>query len=162
MKLDDTDIKILTALDRDGEIDAEDLADEIGVSSSTVYYRLESYREHGILDGKLARIDPRQLGYELTAITEINSEYGASYDQLGENLADLSGVQEVYQMLGDVSFIVISLVRNHDELQGLINEIINMPGVIDSSTNIVLETVKRDGRLLANYDDDDLQALTAE
>ncbi|MCT9095054.1 Lrp/AsnC family transcriptional regulator [Haloarchaeobius sp. HME9146] len=159
MELDETDIEILTQLDEHGEVDANELAEELGVSTSTVYYRIETYRENGLFDGRVAELDPQVLGFELTAVTQIQSDYGDAYDDVGEKLADISGVQQVHQMLGEVSFLVISQVRGHEELQQLIDRIIDMDGVVDSSTNVVLRTVKQESRLLVNYDDEALQAL---
>jgi DNA-binding Lrp family transcriptional regulator len=159
MELDETDIEILTQLDEHGEVDASELAEELGVSTSTVYYRIETYRENGVFEGRVASLDPQELGFELTAVTRIQSEYGEGYGDVGEQLASISGVQQVYQMLGEVSFLVISQVRGHEELQQLIDRIIDMEGVVDSSTNIVLRSVKRESRLLVNYDDEALEAL---
>ncbi|WP_439028215.1 Lrp/AsnC family transcriptional regulator [Haloarchaeobius sp. DT45] len=159
MELDEIDIEILTQLDEHGEVDANELADELDVSTSTVYYRIETYRENGLFEGRVAELDPQVLGFELTAVTQIQSDYGEAYDDVGETLADISGVQQVHQMLGEVSFLVISQVRGHEELQQLIDRIIDMDGVVDSSTNVVLRTVKQESRLLVNYDDEALQAL---
>jgi DNA-binding Lrp family transcriptional regulator len=159
MELDDTDLAILKRLDRNGEVDANELADDLDVSTSTVYYRIETYREHGLFEGRVAELDPQKLGFELTAITQIQSDYDNAYETVGENIADVSGVQQVYQMLGEVSFLVVSKVRGHEELQQLVDAIIEMDGVVDSSTNIVLRSVKDESRLLVNYDDDALEAL---
>lgn len=95
----------------------------------------------------------------MTAITRIQSAYGEGYHDIEEELVDLSGVQEVYQMLGEMSFLVVSRVRDHDHLQRLVGSIIDMDGVVDSSTNIVLRTVKSESRLLVNYDDEELDEL---
>lgn len=157
--LDETDLEILQSLDRKGEIDAEKLSDRLDVSPSTVYYRIDQYREKGILDGTVAELDAGELGFELTAITEIKSSYGPGYEEIAERLSDLSGVQQVFFMLGEVSFVVVSKVRDHDHLQRLIDNIIHTDGVVDSSTHIVLREFKDESRLLVNYGDDDLDAM---
>ncbi|WP_458185604.1 Lrp/AsnC family transcriptional regulator [Haladaptatus sp. NG-WS-4] len=157
--LDETDLKILESIDATGEIDAEQLSERLDVSTSTVYYRVEQYREMGLFDGKIADLDPGELGFELTAITEIKSNYGPGYDDIADELSELSGVEQVYFMLGEMSFIVISKVRDHDHLQRLIDDIIHTDGVSDSATNIVLREFKNESRLLVNYDDADLQAI---
>lgn len=159
LDLDEKDLEILRWLDREGEIDVDQLSDELGISTSTIYYRLDNYREKGILKGNLADIDHQKLGFELTAITEIKSEYGPGYEGIADRLTKLSGVQSVYFMLGEMSFILISRLRDHDHLQTLIDDIIHTEGVEHSSTHIVLKTFKDESRLLVNYDDDDLTKL---
>lgn len=157
--LDDTDFRLLRELDENGEIDADEIADELNISQSTVYYRLEKYREQGILTGTVSNLDRHELGLSMTAISEIKTVYGPEAKEVGERLAELSGVQQVYSMIGEMSFYVISHVRDHDHLQSLIEEIIETDGVENSATHIVLRTFKEEPRLLVNYDDDDLEKL---
>lgn len=158
--LDDIDFQILKQLDKNGDIDAEKLSEELDVSQSTIYYRMEKYREKGIIEGEITQISPQKLGLGLTTITEIDANYdGPEYEEVAQTIADLSGVQSVFFMLGEMSFYVISRVRNHDQLQDLMEDIIQIEGVDDSTTNIVLRTFKDEDRLLVNYDDNDLKEL---
>lgn len=157
--LDEEDFEILRRLDRDGDIDVRELSDELGVSTSTIYYRLEKYREKGIIKGEVPVIDGRKLGLELTAITEIKSTYGPGYEEIGERLGELSGVRKVYFMVGEMSFIVLAHLRDHEHLQEYIDDIIHTEGVEHSATHIVLETFKDEPRLLVNYDEEDIDAL---
>lgn len=158
--LDEVDFQILRRLDRDGDIDVDELSDELDVSTSTIYYRMEKYRNQGILEGEIAQLDPQRLGLGLTAITEINADYdGPGYEEVAEKLSSLSGVQRVFFMLGEMSFYVISRVRDHEHLQTLMEDIIQTEGVENSTTNIVLRTFKDEDRLLVNYDEEDLEAI---
>lgn len=158
--LDDVDFQILRHLDEDGDIDVEELSEELEVSQSTIYYRMEKYRDKDILRGEIAQLDPQKLGLGLTAITEINADYsGPGYEKVAERIANLSGVQRVFFMLGEMSFYVLSRVRDHEHLQKLMEEIIQTEGIENSTTNIVLRTFKDEDRLLVNYDEEDLKAL---
>lgn len=158
-ELDEVDLEILQSLDRTGEIDAETLADRLDVSPSTVYYRVEQYREEGLLRGHVSDLDAHALGFELTAITEVNCDYGPGYENIAERIAAISGVQDVYFMLGEMSFVVVSKVRDHNHLQRLIDDVIHIEGVENSSTHVVLTEFKNESRLLVNYDDRDLEGL---
>ncbi|MFC6734009.1 Lrp/AsnC family transcriptional regulator [Haladaptatus sp. DYSN1] len=158
--LDDVDFQILRLLDEQGEIDVDDVSEELEVSTSTIYYRLEKYREKGILKGKISQLDPQALGLELTAITRIDADYdGPGYEEIAETLGNLSGVQRVFFMLGEMSFYVLSRVRDHEHLQRLMEAIIQTEGVENSNTNIVLRTFKNEDRLLINYDEADLAQI---
>lgn len=157
--LDEKDFEILRWLDSEGDVDVDELSDRLDISPSTVYYRMEKYREQGIVTGKIPQLDQKKLGLNLTAISEIKSEYGPGYDEIGERLSDISGVQTSYFMLGEKSFILIAHLRDHDHLQKFIDDIIHTEGVSHSATHIVLKTFKDEPRLLVNYDDEDLEAL---
>ena len=81
--LDATDFEILQWLDREGDIDVEAVSEELDISTSTVYYRLDKYREQGILEGEISQLNAKKLGIELTAISEIKSQYGPGYEEIG-------------------------------------------------------------------------------
>lgn len=158
--LDEVDFQILRRLDEDGDVDVDELSEELGVSNSTIYYRMEDYRKKGIVEREVAQLDPQKLGLGLTAITEINADYdGPGYEEVAGKLAGLSGVHRVFFMLGEMSFYVISLVRDHEHLQRLMEEVIQTEGVENSTTNIVLRTFKDEDRLLVNYSDADLERI---
>jgi Lrp/AsnC family leucine-responsive transcriptional regulator len=58
---------------------------------------MEKYREQGILKGKIAQLDPQKLGLGLTTITEIHADDdGPGYEEVAENLSDLSGVHHIF------------------------------------------------------------------
>lgn len=158
--LDEVDFQILRRLDENGDIDVDELSDELDVSTSTIYYRMEKYRNKGILKGKIAQLDSQKLGLGLTTITEINADYdGPGYEEVAEKIAEYSGVQRVFFMLGEMSFYVISQVRDHEHLQKLMEQIIQTEGIENSTTNIVLRTFKDEDRLLVNYDDEDIERI---
>ena len=158
--LDETDFEILRRLDRDGEVSVEELSEELEISTSTVYYRLEKYREKGLLEGKISKLNPQKLGFGLTAISEIHATYdGPGYEEIAAELSSFSGVQRVFFMLGEMSFYVVSRVRDHEHLQRLMEAIIQTDGVENSNTNVVLRPFKDEDRLLVNYDEADLESL---
>lgn len=158
--LDKVDFEMLKRLDEDGEVSVEELSDELDVSTSTIYYRLDGYRDKGILKGKISKLDPKKLGVGLIAITEIHANYdGPGYEEIASELSSLSGVQRVFFMLGEMSFYIISRVRDQEHLQRLMEAIIQTDGVENSNTNVVLRTFKDEDRLLVNYDDRDLERL---
>jgi Lrp/AsnC family leucine-responsive transcriptional regulator len=162
VNLDEKDFKILRWLDREGDIDVDEVSDELDISTSTVYYRLDKYRKQDILSGTVSKLDAQELGLDLTAITEIESDYEPGYEKVGERLSDISGVQTVYFMLGETSFKVIAHLRDHDHLQEYIDSVMATEGVERSSTQVALKTFKDEERLLVNYDDDDLEELIAQ
>lgn len=158
--LDETDFQILRRLDENPDIDVNQISDELDVSKSTIYYRIEQYRKQGILKGKIEQIDPQKIGLGLMTVTEIHANYaGPEYEEVAEQLSELSGVQRVFFMLGEMSFYVISRVQDHEHLQELMEKIIQLEGVENSTTNFVLRSFKDENRLLMNYSDEDLKRI---
>ncbi|WP_411967246.1 Lrp/AsnC family transcriptional regulator [Haloferax sp. YSSS75] len=157
--LDDTDFEILRWLENDADTDVEELSEELGLGTSAIYYRIERYRDQGIVTSTHRQINRDELGLSLTVVSEVESEYGPGHDEIGDELRDISGVQTAYFMLGERSYILVAHLRGHDHLQKYIDEMIHTDGVSHSATHVVLETFKDEPRLLTNYDDEDLEPL---
>ena len=66
-RLDDTDRRILRAIQRDGRITNAALAEEIGMAASPCLRRLKALEEDGIITGYRAMIDRRALGHGVEA-----------------------------------------------------------------------------------------------
>ena len=79
MSVDDTDLEVLKAL-----FDLEDpspgaIAEETGIPTSTVHYRLDGLKQEGIIKNELYEIDANALGLGVQLISEVNAEYEEGY-----------------------------------------------------------------------------------
>ena len=79
----------------------------------------------------------------ITAIVLINAEKSAIGD-LGEKLAAVAGVSEVYSVTGEVDFIAVIRARQHEELADIVTKgIIQLPGVAKSHTHVAFKAYSR-------------------
>src|SRR5438045_9479634 len=67
-KLDSTDRKIIGELATDGRVSLAELGRRVNLSSPAVAERVQRLQRAGVITGYRAEIDPRALGYQLTAI----------------------------------------------------------------------------------------------
>ena len=86
-KLDATDRKILGELTADGRVSFAELGRRVSLSSPAVAERVQRLERSGVITGYRAEIDPRMLGYQLTAIVRIKPAPG----QLPQNPRARSG-----------------------------------------------------------------------
>jgi len=85
----------------------------------------------------------------MVSITEVYVYHESGYaDDIGDELANLPGVQQVFYTMGDVDFIVISRVQNHEQMNELIDKIVAIEGVNETSSRFVMRELKNDSRLL--------------
>jgi len=90
-----------------------------------------------------ANIDPHALGMSMVSITEVYVYHESGYaDDIGDELANLPGVQQVFYTMGDVDFIVISRVQNHEQMNELIDKIVAIEGVNETSSRFVMRELK--------------------
>src|SRR6478672_8759921 len=75
-RLDDTDRKIVGQLTADGRVSFAELGRRVNLSSPAVAERVQRLERAGVITGYRAEIDPRALGYQLTAIVRIKPAPG--------------------------------------------------------------------------------------
>jgi DNA-binding Lrp family transcriptional regulator len=143
--LDDKDVQILRRVEQDHDVNLEDLSEQLGISKSTIHYRLKSLKEDGVIERVVAEVDPAAFGLNMRMITEVTVVHEEGYaEKIGSKLATIDGVKTVYYTMGDVDFVVVSRVQNRDQMNALIDEIVAIDGVNETSSTFVMDEIKDD------------------
>ena len=120
------------------------LANVLGVSTSTVSKRLEDLRERGVVKGFRPVIDYARLGYGLIAVTKIKAR-GDALPSIVEALAAERNLTHVYEITGEFDVLVIGRFRNEREMNREIKRMLSLPGIEGTNTSVVLSAAKEDG-----------------
>lgn len=114
MRIDDTDRKILTELQRDAGRSLDEIARAVGSSRTPVWNRIRKLREAGVIGQPTVILDAEALGFEATFFVLIRtSEHEAEWQ--ARFLTALQGrpeVQEAHRLAGDIDYILKVRVRN--------------------------------------------------
>jgi len=79
----------------------------------------------------------------ITSVVLINAEKDAVGD-LGEKLAAVPGVSEVYSVTGEIDFIAVVRAKQHEELADIVTKgIIRLPGVARTHTHVAFKAYSR-------------------
>ena len=79
----------------------------------------------------------------ITAIVLINAER-QRIPKLGEDLAAVPGVSEVYSVTGDFDFIAMVRAREHEELAEIVTQrIAQVPGVARTQTHVAFKAFSK-------------------
>lgn len=141
--LDDVDLELLSFIEDDFDVNLSELSDELELSKSAVHYRINKLKEAGVVTGVTADLDPLAFGLNMVAITEVSVTHESGYaEDIGGRLAEIQGVEQVYYTMGDVDFMVISRVQNRDQLNGLIDSMVDIDGVNETSSRFVMREIK--------------------
>ena len=156
---DQKDLTILHAMARLGTNSSDEIHAETGIPKSTVHYRIKRLQEEGIVDDVLLNVDRESLGLSLTVVSEVLAEYQEGYhEQVGNKLAALNGVNQVYFVMGDTDFIVISHLPTHDMVKDLVEGYEAIDEVQRTSSKFVIQTVKSGGSVVLDWDTDVLMS----
>jgi len=149
--LDENDLAILERVEDDFDVSLETLAEKLDLSKSAVHYRLKKLKDNGVIRSVTADINPFAFGLEMVTITDVSVNHESGYSkEIGEELNALQGVEQVYYTMGDVDFVVISRVQTRDQLNELIDRIVAIDGVNETSSRFVMQEFENDHSVAAN------------
>lgn len=146
MDLDTTDRDLLAALLEDARISQRGLAKRVGVAQGTITNRLRRLEEMGIIKGYTVLLDAESIGWTMTVITGLRIQKGSMIDVQQQIAAD-PRVFAVYDVTGDYDSMVLARSWPKD-LDDLTKTVFTLQGVQRSFTQVVLNTVKEDGRVV--------------
>ncbi len=150
MSMDDFDLKLLDALQRDGRLTNHELADAVGLSASQCSRRRSALEEAGIIESYRAHLASDQVGIGLFAFVEISLSRHS--DQISgaffTMLEQLDAVQEAYALTGDADYLIKIAVPDLDALsQFLSAHLLSNDAVARVRSSIVLQRLKQTTRL---------------
>ena len=145
MDTDRFDRLILQALQQNGRISNQDLADGIGLSPSPCLRRVRALEESGFITGYHARLDAKMLGYTLMALIYISMDKHTP-ERFERFEAEISRIDEVLECLlitgQDADYQLKVIVRDMDAFQDLLlNRITRIQGVTGVHSSFVLRRV---------------------
>jgi Lrp/AsnC family leucine-responsive transcriptional regulator len=143
--MDRTDIKILTALQRDGRLSNQNLAQEVGISTAACWRRVRALEMSGVIAGYTALLDRSALQLNLCAFVHVTlarhvSESTASFEA---GVMQRPEVMECFATTGDADFILRVVTGGIAALDTFLEEFLfAMPQISQVKSNIALRELK--------------------
>ena len=147
---DNIDLEIIDLLLEDGRASLRSIAEEIGVSVTTVSNHLKEMEKEGIVKGFKPVVSYPDLGYTVTSILMIKAE-GDDILELVDELSEEDAFVNVYEVTGDFDVIAVGKFKDTEEMNDTIKSLLNSPMVRETNTNVVLSTVKEGGDVEFEY-----------
>ena len=118
--LDETDRGIIGALATDGRISFAELGRRVSLSAPAVAERVRRLEQTGVITGYRAEIDPRALGYPLTAIVRVKPAI-RQLSKVAELAADIPEVAECLRITGEDCFYIRLHLARIEELPAVLD-----------------------------------------
>lgn len=135
--LDATDARLLMLLGENPRSTGVELAARLGLARNTVQARLARWESAGVLGSFDRRVDPRALGYPLSAyVATIVDQH--RLDSVVAELAEIPEVTEVCGMTGPTDLTVKVVARDADDLYRIAGQILRIPGVERTNMGLVM------------------------
>jgi Lrp/AsnC family transcriptional regulator, regulator for asnA, asnC and gidA len=139
--LDETDLKIIEALRKEGRVAFAQIAEQLGVSPGMIRQRYNRLVEQGFLR-VVAITNPLRMGYKTMAMIGIRAE-GRRLLEVAEKISKLDEV--IYMIVSSGRFDIFAEVicRDHEDLLRFITEKLStIEGVRESESFMHLKIIK--------------------
>jgi len=140
-RLDETDMKILSALYADASISVPQLSKQLGVNLSVTYSRIKRLQKRGIIEKFTVQVNEDSLGMRAGALAGLNIDPKQRETILTE-IEKVDGVRLIREVTGRFDIIVNLKGQSLDELHRAVYDVIGkIPGVIHAE--VFMEVSRR-------------------
>jgi DNA-binding Lrp family transcriptional regulator len=150
ISLDTFDLKILRALQDDGRLTNQELAEVAGLSASQCSRRRMRLEEEKVISGYRAELASETLGFGVIAFIQItlathSPDNAKKFRELVNRIDD---IQEAYSLTGDSDYVLKAVLRDLKSLSDIVNDVLMPhPSVAHVRSSIVLDRLKESGKL---------------
>lgn len=119
-----TDLQILDTVQRDGSLTTQEIADQINISQSPCWRRINKLEEQGVIKRKVAILDREKLGMEVVVFATINltTQGRSTLEQFEKEVEILPEVVEAYTMAGTWDYMLKVIVKDIRHYEMFIRE----------------------------------------
>jgi Lrp/AsnC family leucine-responsive transcriptional regulator len=147
-ELDDTDLKLLGLLQKDGLQSMADLSKAIGIAPSTLNDRVKRLGRLGVIRGTHAQIDPDALGLGLLAFVFVGWSEGSVEADFLKRVAAADQVLECHHVTGGWNYLLKVRVSDTRALESFLGSVLKqVKGLQRTETLIVLSSPKETAAL---------------
>jgi Lrp/AsnC family transcriptional regulator, leucine-responsive regulatory protein len=118
--LDEINLRILKELQENGRLGMAELGRRVSMSAPAVAERVQRLEEAGIIVGYRAEIDPRALGYPVSAVVRIRPAPG-QLQRIPEVARETAEVGECYRITGEDCYLMRLHLRAIDDLEDVLD-----------------------------------------
>lgn len=151
--MDAIDRKILALLQRDCALSVAEVAEQVGLSASPCWRRIQNLEAGGIIARRVALLDRRTLNLGLVAFVRIKtSDHSEPWlERFARAVGDIEEVVAFYRMTGDIDYLLHIVVPDIAAYDAVYKRLIGIPGLADVSASFAMEEIKHTTALPLDY-----------
>ncbi|MBC9033747.1 Lrp/AsnC ligand binding domain-containing protein [Sphingomonas sp. JC676] len=148
--MDEMDRKLLRALQEDGRMTNQALAQRCGISPAACFDRVKRLRASGVIRGYTALLDPGQLDRAMLIFIEVLLDRTTTdiFQAFADHVRELPEVLECHMVAGGFDYLLKVRVADIAAYRSFLGDtLVAMPGIRETRTYPVLEEVKATSHL---------------
>lgn len=148
--MDRFDLKLLDALQRDGHLTNNELAEKVGLSASQCSRRRAQLEAEGIIRAYHAALDAVALGFKVVAFVQVTlAKHSPDNSRRFQQLVDsVDAIQEAHSVTGEADYLLKVIVEDLPALAKLLNELFLPHDSVAQVRSSIALTQMKDSRVL--------------
>jgi Lrp/AsnC family transcriptional regulator len=142
--MDAVDRKILAVVQQDASLSVAEIGQQVGLSSTPCWKRLQRLEADGVIMRRVALVDPDKIGLGITVYVSI--ETGDHSQEWLDRFADVVGampeVMEFYRMAGDVDYMLRVVVPDIAGYDAFYKKLIGTVPLKNVTSRFAMERIK--------------------
>ena len=145
-RLDKLDVLILSALQQEGRISNVKLASRVNLSPSPCLERVKRLEKAGFIESYGAKLNAAALGFGTSAFIQVTLDRTTAdvFDRFRDTIVEVPQVTQCHMVAGGFDYLLELRLPDMDAYRGVLAQIVDLPGVAQTHTYVVIETVKQD------------------
>lgn len=148
VELDRIDHSIIRELQKNSRITVTELAARVGLSKTPCQVRMRRLEEQGYITGYTTLVNQTKLGLSHVAFAQVTLSDTSSkaLAAFNEAVKRISAVEQCHMMAANFDYLLKIRTRNMAEYRQVLGEqVSSLPHVLQTSTFVVMESVKDTG-----------------
>jgi DNA-binding Lrp family transcriptional regulator len=138
--IDDLDARLVELLTAEPRVGMLEASRRLGVARGTVQARLDRLQSRGVVTGYGPDISPAALDHGVMAFVTLEIRQAGGHDSVARQLSAIAEILEAHTITGAGDVLCRVVARTNADLQRVIDAIVDVAGVLRTSTVIVLDT----------------------
>lgn len=153
MKLDAIDVRILEILQQDAEQQVAQVADQVGLSTTPCWRRIQRLKESGVITRQVALVDARKVNVGVTVFVSVRTSVHTQewFETFKATVQAIPEVVEFYRMSGDVDYLLRVVVPDIAAYDKVYKRLISGTQLHDVSSSFAMEELKLTTALPLGY-----------
>jgi Lrp/AsnC family transcriptional regulator len=151
--MDRIDRKILSLLQVDATLSLADVAEQVNLSPTPCWRRVQRLERDGVIRGRVALLDAAKLNVGVTVFVRLKTDRHDKewLDDFANRIASIPEVVEIYRMSGDIDYILKVVVPDIAAYDVVYKRMIAAVSFADVSSNFAMECIKETTALPLDY-----------
>lgn len=145
IELNSTDKKLLSLLQENAELSLGELAEAVNLSTTPCWRRLQKLTEAGVIQKKVALLDPYRLGLNVSVFVHIKTRNHSQswYQSFSQTVSNYAEVAEFYRMSGEYDYLMRVVVADIEAFDLFYKRLVEeTPDLTDVTSSFAMEQIK--------------------